>query len=118
MARAKKTQQRLPEMQDARLEELHNKLIELNAARTERMRLTKLESDLSEECIGLMRKYEKEESGYNFEGVEAHIEPPDGKYKIKVRIEHAEEEDKTKPSEVEHVSPQDGADFDEAASLQ
>jgi hypothetical protein len=111
MARNKKSQKDLPGMENRHLEPLHSKAIEYDAVKTQRMKLTKQESDLKEEIIGLMKKNEKIETGYHMDGVDIEFEPaeePRPKIKVKVAL------DPEATEEVERVSPQDGADFETA----
>jgi hypothetical protein len=111
MPRGKKNQKDLPGMEDRRLDDLHAKLIELDAVRVQRMKLTSQESELAEQCIVLMEQYHKDECGYEYDGVKAEVVPPDGKKKIKVKIALDPAATEGDPAA---VSPQDGADFDEA----
>jgi hypothetical protein len=108
-----KKQADLPGMENRRLDDLHEKSTLLYAIRKQRMELTKKEVELAGEVVALMEKYEKQESGYHMDGVDVEYVPPDGKAKVKVKVESDEEADETQPSEVEHISPEDGADFDE-----
>lgn len=99
MPRGKKSQADLPGMENRRLDDLHEKAIELEAVRSQRMELTQRETALADEVRILMEKYDKQESGYKIDGVEVEYLPPDGKPKIKVRVEK-ESDDETKPGEV------------------
>ncbi len=82
---------RLPGMESTRLDEMHNKAIELEAVRRNRMELTRQETALADELIALGDKYHKRENGYHCEGVDVEFEYPElPKPKVKVRVQKAE----------------------------
>ncbi len=109
-----KTQKALPGMENRRLDDLHEKSTLLYAVRKQRMELTTREVALADEVRILMEKYEKQETGYHIDGVDVEYVLEPAKPKIKVKVEADEAADETKPGEVQKVSPQDGADFDES----
>jgi hypothetical protein len=111
--RSTKPQKDLPGMEDRQIPELHQKLILLDAVRKQRMKLTTRETELNEECRLLMEKNKKKESGYDIDGVHAEYKLKDPKVVISVKVDPDAALDETKPGEVQHVSPQDGADFDD-----
>jgi hypothetical protein len=108
---AKSKQERLPGLQNPQIEELHNKAIELEAVRSERMRLTAQEKTLSDELIALGKQYGKQDSGYNCEGVEVEYVP--GDMKVKVRVAKAEAEGETLP-ETTKATPETPAEIAQA----
>jgi hypothetical protein len=84
-------------MENRRIEELHLKAIEYDAVKTERMRLTAKEVELKKELIALMELNDKQDTGYNMEGVEVEYvpgKPADPTIKVKVHklAEELEEE--------------------------
>lgn len=100
MARKLNTQKDLPGMENRRIPDLHEKIILLHAVRKQRMELTTREVALAEEVRILMEKYDKQESGYRIDGVEAEYVLEPAKPKIKVKVQEEAEADETKPGEV------------------
>lgn len=77
----------LPGMENRRIPDLHEKGTLLEAVRTERMELTKKETDLAQEVQALMEKYKKTEKGYHCDGLDIEYIPGEmPKPKIKVRV--------------------------------
>ena len=97
----------LPGMENRRIEPLHSKAIELEAVRSERMRLTEQEVELATEVRILMELNEKTETGYECDGVKVEYVPPDGKAKVKVKVSSAEEEPAVNSEVVETQEVQD-----------
>lgn len=113
MTRNRRPQKSLPGMENRRLDELHQKLIELDAVRKQRMEFGRREIQLNDECRILMEKYEKKDSGYNIDGVHGEYTVKDPKVVIHVKIDgEALEEQETILGHAAPVSPIDGADFD------
>lgn len=84
----KPRQARLPEMDDAKIEELHDAALDYAKIRDQRQALTTQEVDLKQELLRLMKSHGKEK--YHYNGVE--IEVTHEEESVKVRVSKGSED--------------------------
>jgi hypothetical protein len=91
------TTQRLPGLEDAKIEALQGAALEYAAVRDQRMLLTEQESGLKAKLLGLMKEYGKDV--YEYDGVK--VERVMEEETVKVRIKRAKQDDDTAEPDVE-----------------
>jgi hypothetical protein len=84
----KPRQQRLPHMDDPKIESLHNAALDYAEIRDERQKLTEREVKLKEKLIALMHEHGKKEYHYKGVSIKLVVESET----VKVRIKKEEED--------------------------
>jgi hypothetical protein len=79
----KPRQARLPEMDDAKIEELHDAALSYASIRDRRQALTTQEVDLKQDLLRLMKSHQKEK--YHYNGVEIEITHEEESVKVRVK---------------------------------
>jgi hypothetical protein len=80
--------ERLPGMQDAKIESLQNKAIEYAEVRDSRQKLLAQEVELKGELLKLMKKHKKDE--YDYEDVHIELVTEEETVKVKIKKQKAE----------------------------
>ena len=78
-------QQRLPEMDDPKVQELQDTALEYAGVRDRRQALTLQEVDLKQELLGIMKKYGKKH--YHYKGVDVLLVAESETVKVRIKQE-------------------------------